>query len=65
MVDLKLAPSTGYDPEYEYEALDVGIGGLVQVRCWGYFHKMVDDESCIALKFERTFILKKNYGQSK
>jgi len=60
-----MAPSPDRDPEYEYEALDLGIGGLVQVRCWGYLHKMVDDESHIALRFERTFILEKNHGAAK
>ena len=65
MADLKLTPSPDCDPEYEYEGLDLGIRGLVQVRCWGNLHRMVDDESHIALRFERTFILEKNYGAAK
>jgi hypothetical protein len=65
MADLKLSPSPDCDPEYEYEAIDLGIGGLVQIRCWGNLYKMVDDESHIALRFERTFILEKNYGAAK
>ena len=65
MADLKLSPSPGCDPEYKYEALDLGIGGLVQVRCWGNLHKMVDGESYVALRFERTFILGKNHGVTK
>jgi hypothetical protein len=65
MADLKLTISPDYDPEYEYEALDLGIVGLVQVRCWGNLHRMVDGESPIALRFERTFILEKNHGAVK
>ena len=64
-MDLQLAPSHDRDPEYEYEALDLGIGGLVQIRCWGNLYKMVDNESHIALRFERTFILEKNHGPAK
>lgn len=65
MADLKLSPSPDCDPEYKYEALDLGISGLVQVRCWGNLHKMVDGESYVALRFERTFILEKNHGAAK
>lgn len=65
MADLKLSPSPDCDPEYKYEALDLGIGGLVQVRCWGNLHKMVDDEPHVALRFERTFILGKSHGAAK
>lgn len=65
MADLQLAPSQDCDPEYEYEALDLGITGLVQVRCWGNLYKTVDNESHIALRFERTFILEKNHGAAK
>lgn len=65
MADLKLSPSADCNPEYKYEALDLGIGGLVQVRCWGNLHKMVDDELHVALRFERTFILEKNHGAAK
>jgi hypothetical protein len=65
MADLKLSPVPDRDPEYKYEALDLGIGGLVQVRCWGNLHKMVDGESYVALRFERTFILEKNHGSAK
>lgn len=64
-MDLKLTSSPNCEPEYEYEALDLGIGGLVQVRCWGNLHKMIGEEAHIALRFDRTFILKKNYGAAK
>lgn len=64
MADLKLSPSADYNPEYKYEALDLGEG-LVQVRCWGNLNKMVDDEWHVALRFERTFILEKNHGAAK
>lgn len=65
MADLKLSPSPDCDPEYMYEALDLSIEGLVQVRCWGNLHKMVDGESYVALRFERTFILERNHGAAK
>lgn len=65
MAHLKLTSSPDFDPDYAYEALDLSIGGLVQVRCWGNLHKMIDNESRVALRFERTFVLEKNYGSEK
>jgi len=65
MADLTLSPSPDCDPEYKYEALDLGIGELVQVRCWGNLHKVLDGESHVALRFDRTFILEKNHGPTK